>query len=173
MRGSVEHGRNRGEESGGMRLKDKRLCKQLTYGFSAIHSTQLISLIQYMNSPVIATELIGVKGDSAGFNIFKNQYQKIILTPPLKSFVDIMVFDDINPNLESAIQSFFEVSPEIINIFFSKQIPRMTQNNRTAIEEIADCLFEIMLDENVFLVSYNDAVYPQSGFEDDIRMYIS
>ncbi len=39
-----------------------------------------------------------------------------------------------------------------------------TMNDRIVVQEITDCIFEIMFDENVLLITYNSELYSQLDF---------
>lgn len=154
-----------------MRQRNNRVNQHLSYGFTTINALQLSGFLKTISENIIAIELVGITADREFTKKLKAEYERVNITVNKNFFINAIIFVSVENISVNFTAGLLENSPEIIIIYFSNssiEFDQVEQNGSDLIKENSDCIVEIMFDEHVMTISFDEKIYSADQITDII-----
>lgn len=137
------------------------------YQYESVHSSDILKLAKLFPSENIFIEIINIKADSSFCEKIKSQKEKFIFSlNSSKIYTDIFITESLKEDFSDLLNEIIQNTPEMLLLYFTDlQLEHFLYNSKRSSDDkmiekhVSACVFEIIFEENTFLISYNSKVF--------------
>lgn len=138
------------------------------YVYEKLKPNDIIKLSGLFPVENVFMEIINVEKDSSFYKAMEGRKNEHVLfsNPSSKKYADIFISECLGENFSDMLDEIINSNPESL-VFYLTDLPledflRHNRHCDLVTKQIAVCVFEIMFDENTFVISFNSDLLHQS-----------
>ena len=142
----------------------------LSYAYENVQSNDIIKLLKLFYTKNVFIEITNIRIDSDFCKSIQMNQNKYILfqNSPSGTYMDIIISECIDEKFTNTLDEIIDSHPELLLLYLT-DLPfenflyckSKITNDKIIKKQVCSCVFEIMFDENAFLISFNSRLFYQ------------
>lgn len=151
---------------------NKKFCK--AYVFEKVRSNEIIKLLSLFPVKNVFMEINNIEKNSSFYNNMLNRKGEkgLFLDLSSKDYADIFIAKRFDENFTDILDEIIESNPEILAFYLTDLSLEeflyhkgKTREGRLITEKVAVCVFELLFDENTFIICFDSDLFHQSDLK--------